>query len=647
MNYDIDDPSVLEEDYDDHNDNYDYYKNVGTKQLENVPTKVSGGNPFDKNKLAISKELVNISKKVDQLTSPEPITLITTIPIENKNQSNNLYSKMKAESTNKAEAANSHIKKNQAITIKSGQQNKSISSGKIQIDCQPNKSQKPPIKSASSETTVYSQMNQFDKMLNSNLDSKPINSSVIQEEDDNNQYDQDVDNDLLKEEITNLVLIEKTELHSRYVMLQKKYAESQTQISHINQILIEERNKQKELVDLFSQECSSEIKDKKLLELAKKNSELNLKVERMRLRVKELEKQTKSMEAQIVGLTSSSNTNGNNRDYCGDMLKESAAGVGVNRNNSYLAGKENDAIFNVNEEVINLKKKSKQLESRIAELSNKNQQLKSENSKMDALLRREIGENYDLDKEKVWKGRAEQLESLKGKIKLYEQIINNGNFQSNTAGTTDVKNEGELGTIDQPKNIIPLSLTNNHISKLSNNNIPFTQYKKEKESMKSEISNLTIEKDKHFGELQKMKLRKDVLEKELRLQKENLTSKIKLLLEKSDNDEKIINVLNKELEKKTGRSITGEDVMFNMKQEILSLREKLRIKSEDYEKLEKQIGGYNNKNSNVSLLGLLERIEILESENRELKANSEDGKIYETLARENASLRLKLYQKEK
>ncbi len=41
----------------------------------------------------------------------------------------------------------------------------------------------------------------------------------------------------------------------------------------------------------------------------------------------------------------------------------------------------------------------------------------------------------------------------------------------------------------------------------------------------------------------KLKTRKNVLEKELKDQKEQLTDKIKILLEKSDNDEKLITAM--------------------------------------------------------------------------------------------------------
>ena len=184
-----------------------------------------------------------------------------------------------------------------------------------------------------------------------------------------------------------------------------------------------------------------------------------------------------------------------------------------------------------------------------------------------------------------------------------------------------------------------MQLINNiTINKLTNNLVPFNQYKKEKDSFKADIIGLQSDKEKLLSENVKLKSRKEVLEKELKFQKESLTSKIKLLLEKSDNDEKLINAMNKELEKKTGKSITGQDVLFNLQQEILSLRDKLKSKTEEIEKLEKNFGGTRD----LSLYGMLQKIEDLEKENYSLKKGNDDVKIYDALTRDNAKLRLQI-----
>ena len=589
-NDDIDQPSILQDDelYDD----YNYYKNIGNTFVETNKSSEHKDilQPDSKLKDKLKTSINNLKLKEDN-------TLITSIPIENNKVNKPISNSAYAKPINKKESA---------------QKNTS------------NKSETQEI--------AYSKINDFDKILKNELSYK-IDQPIKEENEMTNDEDE-IDLYTLRK-VININDIEKQELYQRYLILQKKYSDSQNQIVELNRSIIEERNKQKDFIDLLKNDSNSELKDKKLIELAKKNSDLNLKIEKFKLKEKEFEKRIKQLE--LTALPSNQNNKDSNI-FCNDMLKDSTDGnIVLNQNNAYL--KDKNILVN-NEEVINLKKKMKQQETRITELSNKNQQLKSDNSKLESLLKKELGDNYDnITKDKNWKGRAETIEILKGKNRLYEQIINN----SNNINSDLIKN---LEDNKDDNQAVQLALTNNHIAKLSNNVIPFTQYKKEKEEFKKEIIALSTDKEKLNTENSKLKSRKDVLEKELKNQKESLTSKIKILLEKTDNDEKLIVALNKELEKKTGKSITGEDVQFNLKQEISGLREQLKDKQNQYEKLEQQLIGNTGK-SNISLLGLLEKIEYLEQENKELKSFTGEGKIYEALARENASLRLKLYQKEK
>ena len=80
--------------------------------------------------------------------------------------------------------------------------------------------------------------------------------------------------------------------------------------------------------------------------------------------------------------------------------------------------------------------------------------------------------------------------------------------------------------------------------------IIYKNYKKEKEQFKREIEQYKQENAKLTDQNLKLKMRKNVLEKELKSQKEELVSKIKILIEKSDNDEKLIIAMKNELLKK-------------------------------------------------------------------------------------------------
>jgi hypothetical protein len=57
----------------------------------------------------------------------------------------------------------------------------------------------------------------------------------------------------------------------------------------------------------------------------------------------------------------------------------------------------------------------------------------NENKNFQRLLRSEIGENFDQISEEGWKGRAQQIERLKIKVKRYENMLkNNNNVMTNT-----------------------------------------------------------------------------------------------------------------------------------------------------------------------------------------------------------------------
>ena len=144
-----------------------------------------------------------------------------------------------------------------------------------------------------------------------------------------------------------------------------------------------------------------------------------LKNEKLKTQNKELEKKLADLSNQI---TSSNNNNSliNNNN--------------INNNNST---KKELQIQNLNEKSTNpleealpeMKKKMKISENKIVEMRNKNQVLKDENTKLIVIIKREIGENNDIEKvlkineKSNWKGRAELIEFLKSKIKNMENQI--------------------------------------------------------------------------------------------------------------------------------------------------------------------------------------------------------------------------------
>ena len=157
-----------------------------------------------------------------------------------------------------------------------------------------------------------------------------------------------------------------------------------------------------------------------------------------------------------------------------------------------------------------------------------------------------------------------------------------------------------------------------------------------------------------------MKVRRNVLEKELKSQKEKLTDKIKILIEKSDNDEKLIEAMKNELLKK-GINVGNhyENETFNLKQEINKLNAQLKEKEKyisemnamlipeagnKLQKINPTTEGSVSSIDDSTLTAIMNRLAELEKENKELKTTGggEDSRISESLARENAKLRMRI-----
>jgi predicted nucleic acid-binding Zn-ribbon protein len=98
-----------------------------------------------------------------------------------------------------------------------------------------------------------------------------------------------------------------------------------------------------------------------------------------------------------------------------------------------------------------------------------------------------------------------------------------------------------------------------------------------------------------------------------------------------------------------------EDQTFNLNQEIQKLR--MQIKEKDKyinnitaillpDKIGSDINDLNEQINSGTLSNIMNRISELEKENKRLKNGSEDAKISESLAKENAKLRMKIAQLE-
>ena len=443
--------------------------------------------------------------------------------------------------------------------------------------------------------------------------------------DKNLRNDSDYEEDFLNDDIDTFT--DKALIVNRYTLIQKKLKEKNNQIEILRNQLENIKGKQNNILDSIKNSKSSDLKDKKLIDLVKKNQDLSLKIERHKLKESNLTKQLNETEKKLNEVKNEMENLEKNKNIPVDKL-----------------------------ELNSLKKNLKQSESHLSDIRNKLQLTKEENIKLNILLKREVGDSFDLNRaltdKNYFKPRAEIIEGLKAKIKQLEKIIQVNNLQANPNNSLNSSNPiNNNNGLNLP--LIPTSA----------NMIPYSQYKKEREELQNTIEKAKKDMNQLTEQNNKLKSRRNVLEKELKSQKEQLTDKIKILIEKSDNDEKLITALKNELLKK-GINVGNfyENETFNLKQEISKLRDQLKQK-EKYinemntmfipssgNKLQKkefnsQSSSPNPKIDDATLTAVMNRLAELEKENKELKTlggGGEDSKIAESLARENAKLRMKI-----
>eukprot|EP01017_Pseudomicrothorax_dubius_P033912 TRINITY_DN4594_c0_g1_i8.p1 TRINITY_DN4594_c0_g1~~TRINITY_DN4594_c0_g1_i8.p1 ORF type:complete len:266 (+),score=77.47 TRINITY_DN4594_c0_g1_i8:217-1014(+) len=168
--------------------------------------------------------------------------------------------------------------------------------------------------------------------------------------------------------------------------MSRRPPESQSKLSAIQQeIVTNKRKSEKEEIEATIATRDETAKDKKLRELVQKNKELTVMLGNERGKRAALETQLKAVEEQ-----------------------PKTKGTPVTDDRKSTAGEDFKAKYN-------------QSEKKLQELRIANTSLKSELNKAMRVIAREVGEDINLDKvlseENSWKGRAQQIEILKGKLR--------------------------------------------------------------------------------------------------------------------------------------------------------------------------------------------------------------------------------------
>lgn len=350
--------------------------------------------------------------------------------------------------------------------------------------------------------------------------------------------------------------------------LQKKKNDPVWQLNEKNRILIDRLYKSEkqlnELKDTFEAlgSNSDNLKDKKIIELSKKNKALTIQAEGLKT------KAAKAAEYAIEAKKQMNTTEANASKSPGlDSLKATSGGLDNER-------------------------KLKELEKRITKMRNENQEQKITIEKATRLLEREIGEVVDIHElskeESQWKGRSQKLEIMKQQLKQYK--VRFGEASMMTADPNGQSMMSEAPSVFTGK----ITHAERKITKIG-------------EKKKEDIDRLkyTIEEQKE--EIKEMKqkysgavARRDTLETQLKTIKTDFGSKIKMLLDKTENDDKLITMLKQEISRlenvkgvksvikqETAKEQVGEAQ--KLRQDIVNLRHEVKVRDIEIEQLKKQM----------------------------------------------------------
>ncbi|CAD8190015.1 unnamed protein product [Paramecium pentaurelia] len=254
------------------------------------------------------------------------------------------------------------------------------------------------------------------------------------------------------------------------------------------------------------------LKDRKIRELVQKNRQLLLSYEKEKQSRKKLEEQVnKALKETDEGIKALDKSIPKALIPKADPLAKALKGSESQKEDIGVAD--------------DFKNKFKEADKKVQEQRVKLQQLKTELNKAMRIIQREVGENVNLDQllmdENGWKGRAQQIEILKSKVK-------------------DLNSK--LGSSSQYSDVSQMSKQSKQESKNNTDKQQFELLKSQYEAVKQDNENLQ-------QKIKAVSSRRQILEDQIKEVKVEYEKNKKILLEKSENDDKYIFALKSELDK--------------------------------------------------------------------------------------------------
>ncbi|QDZ23428.1 hypothetical protein HOP50_10g59670 [Chloropicon primus] len=304
----------------------------------------------------------------------------------------------------------------------------------------------------------------------------------------------------------------------------------------------------REVQNYLSKIQTSEAREGKILELAKKNRALNVAIEREKSRVVKLQSEIESIRKSTSPRRVSKSAKDSGKDDLGltQHLQISSR------------------------EIASWKEKYSDAMKKIAEVQTKATAFKVERDRLHRVLQKEVGEEVSLGKimedGSDWRGRAQQIILLKNKVKELKKELGHGGT-SNHTGRHELQNRKNLQMLEETR-------------------------RKEKDTLAKELSATTEEYRSLRMKYEANQSRKKIIETENR----DLRQKLGVLLTKSENDDKLIDALKRELQffreksenadmekrspKKTNKrvvTILGQDSTLKQQQEQILRQEKIIV----------------------------------------------------------------------
>ncbi|KAL9658594.1 hypothetical protein ABK040_006131 [Willaertia magna] len=360
-----------------------------------------------------------------------------------------------------------------------------------------------------------------------------------------------------------------------------------------------------------------DLKDKKILDLAKKNKALTVQLHKEKSKVN-------SLTEQLSKLSTPSTENNLNAKHFSSKSKD---------NKVEPASDDSSVVEEHERQIKEYKEKLEKSEKRSKMLREQNEKYKSENLKLRTVIQKEVGEDVVIDNllnsTEGFRGRAQQIYLLKNKVKDLMKKLE----------TVSTLNAGNSSPSLNSENVSKVNIDASYVTQsVGSDEKQKKLLEKIEQERKEELSNLKKQITEKTDEIKEMKLkyeasisRNKILEKSVY----EVRTKLNKLLEKSENDSRYITALKGELDNakkkrsdsaRSGRQPLTQGNFYQLEQENIKLKEDLEMKEEIIKALKTEL--------QLSSKKILDTMQLRSSESfsRMSQENEEELKLKLTIA---------------